>query len=386
MNQDLLKAQVLAFRGRFKEAARLYQRSGNAHRAVTMYTNLRMFDLAQDYISIDGNADNKSLIRQKAEWAKNIDEPKAAAEMFLSIGDVAKAIEIMAQNNWIDMLEEIGRRLDKADRANLIQVAEHLRRLGQTTAAGELYRRLGDDTALLTLYVEAQQWEQAFALAERQPEHKQLVYVPYAQWLAENDKFSEAQMAFHKAGQPEKAFEVLNRLTENAINEKRFHDAGYLHWILAKQCLEIALNNEELRDANIDKFYENQRLAAVYYAYNPLHHYVEQPFTSYIPEALFNIARFVMNEIKNNKPKGISELYPFYRKLLLYLITYLIHKLESKNPCLKSKLTAKTVGFSSGRSHVICNDRFMHEACNCTEYIKLNQLFLRRKVFEISLV
>lgn len=34
---------------------------------------------------------------------------------------------------------------------------------------------------------------QAFALCEKHPEFKDEVYVPYAQWLAESDRFEEAQ-------------------------------------------------------------------------------------------------------------------------------------------------------------------------------------------------
>jgi len=42
-----LLADVLAYEGKFKEAARIYQKWGFEHKAFTMYTDLRMFDLAQ---------------------------------------------------------------------------------------------------------------------------------------------------------------------------------------------------------------------------------------------------------------------------------------------------------------------------------------------------
>lgn len=53
----------------------------------------------QDYL---GSGDHKSLIRQKAEWARNINEPKAAVDMYLSIGDTRIAIDIMGENGWTD--------------------------------------------------------------------------------------------------------------------------------------------------------------------------------------------------------------------------------------------------------------------------------------------
>lgn len=46
-SRDVFVGDIYAYRGKFKEAARLYQKAGQEHRALTMYTDLRMFDLAQ---------------------------------------------------------------------------------------------------------------------------------------------------------------------------------------------------------------------------------------------------------------------------------------------------------------------------------------------------
>lgn len=90
-------------------------------------------------------------------------------------------------------LVEVGRRLDKAEVAAVRAVAEHLRAAGQLPLASEMYHKLGETVSVVRLHVEARQWPEAFALIERHPEYKQLVCVPYAQWLAENDRFIEAQ-------------------------------------------------------------------------------------------------------------------------------------------------------------------------------------------------
>lgn len=47
-------------------------------------------------------------------------------------------------------------------------------------------------------------------------------------------------VAFHMAGRPDEAFRVLQQLTDNAVRECRFQDAGYYYWILSRQCLDIA--------------------------------------------------------------------------------------------------------------------------------------------------
>lgn len=132
-------------------------------------------------------------MRRRAEWAKSLGEPRAAAEMFLSAGDVTRAINIIAEYGWIDMLIKVGRQLDKAERENLSIIAKKLKQLGSTHAAAEVFSRLGDDPDVADVLVEAQAWPEAFEIAERNPLLKSRVYGPYARWLAETGRFSEAQ-------------------------------------------------------------------------------------------------------------------------------------------------------------------------------------------------
>lgn len=137
--------------------------------------------------------DRTILLRKRAEWAKSLGEPRAAAEMFLSAGDVDRAINIIAEYGWIDMLIKVGRQLDKADRDNLTVIAKKLKKLGATHGAAEIFNRLGDDPDVADVLVEAQAWPEAFELAERNPKLKARIYGPYARWLAETGHFSEAQ-------------------------------------------------------------------------------------------------------------------------------------------------------------------------------------------------
>lgn len=46
--------------------------------------------------------------------------------------------------------------------------------------------------------------------------------------------------AYHKAGRQTEALKVLEELTENAVRESRFLDAGYYYWMLSVQYLDRA--------------------------------------------------------------------------------------------------------------------------------------------------
>ncbi|NP_998055.1 intraflagellar transport protein 122 homolog [Danio rerio] len=311
-DNQLFLADVFAYQGKFHEAAKLYRRSGQDGRALSMYTDLRMFDYAKDFLGSADPKDTKLLMKKQADWAKNSREPRAAAEMYLSAGEHLKAIQIIGEHGWVDMLIDVGRRLDKAERAALSRCAVFLQQLQQHGYAAELYSKMGDLRALLQLHVHATHWDEAFSLVEKHPQFRDDVYVPYAQWLAEHDRFEEAQRAFHKAGRQAEAVRVLEQLTHNAVVESRFSDASYYYWMLSMQCLDIAREDSEQKQEMLKKFHSFQHLAELYHVYHSVHRYMSEPFSSNMPEILFNISRFLFHNLSTHTPMGISKVDTLY--------------------------------------------------------------------------
>uniref|UniRef100_A0A8D0AK12 Intraflagellar transport protein 122 homolog n=1 Tax=Sander lucioperca TaxID=283035 RepID=A0A8D0AK12_SANLU len=308
-DNELFLADVYAYQGKFHEAAKLYKRTGHESRALSMYTDLRMFEYAKEFIGATDPKNSRILMTKQADWAKSSKEPRAAAEMYLSAGEHLKAIDIIGEHGWEDMLIDIARKLDKAEREPLAKCAFYFERLKHHGYASETYSKMGDLQALVQLHVETQHWEEAFSLVEKHPQFKNHVYVPYAQWLAENDRFEEAQKAFHKAGRQNEAVKVLEQLTQNAVVENRFNDAGYYYWMLSMQCLDIA---RDQRDEMLKKFERFQHLAELYHVYRSIQRYTDEPFSSHMPETLFNICRFLLNNLTKDIPPGISKVNTLY--------------------------------------------------------------------------
>ncbi|XP_057296410.1 intraflagellar transport protein 122 homolog [Hydractinia symbiolongicarpus] len=317
ISNHVFLADIYAYQGRFHEAAKLYKSTGNEEKALEMFTDLRMFEYAKEFLGSSDQRNVKKLIKKQAEWCKTTNDPRAAADMFIAAGEFLKAVEILGENGWSEKLVELGRNLNKADKEPLTRCAQYLQQLRQFNYAGEMYLKLGDTKQLVKLYVESLQWDEAFLLAEKHPELKDEVYVPYANWLAENDRFDEAQAAFHNAGRRTDAVKVLEQLTLNAVVENRFNDAGYYFWRLSMQCLDIAGQKQsgelkDLEDNILEKFYEFQRKASIYYVYHTIQRFMEEPFTSQMPEPLFNMGRFLLHSLIKEVPHGVSRVHALF--------------------------------------------------------------------------
>ena len=80
------------------------------------------------------------------------------------------------------------------------------------------------------------------------------------------------------------------------------------------QDLDMANQSEDEAAAAdlLQKFRDHHNKSSIYYAYHTIQRYTDEPFTSYMPEALFNISRYLLHELNKEHPKGVSKFSVLY--------------------------------------------------------------------------
>ncbi|KAI9343877.1 WD40-repeat-containing domain protein [Zopfochytrium polystomum] len=311
---DMLLGDVLAYMGRFQEASRSYRKGGHVQRAIDMFTELNMWEQATQLAS-ETKADMSLILKRKAQTQQDRNDLGAAAATYIEVGDFLKAINILGPAGNLDKLLEIARRLKKTDTKALSRCLFFFRKHNNHIYAAECLVKMGDLSHLLHLHIELQQWDEAFRIAETHPEFASQIYLPYANWLAVNDRYLEAQANYRKAGRFDEAVRVLEQLAKNSVYEWRYEDAAYYYWLLSNETLTMlpdSLAYGELSDtqrAIVQAFFYYRELSQVYFAYHPIKRYIMDPFTSHLPESLLNMARFVVHFIMLNPvPDGVSKV------------------------------------------------------------------------------
>ena len=339
-------ARVHAFEGKYKEAAKIFCKNKASKKAIEMFSDLWMWDEAKKIAKQNPNAAGSKMFinHLNLEHAKTLEarsEWRAAAQQYCAAEDFNKAVSIFNEQQDPEGIIQIARTLD-ADRHSVLlhKCAKMLIKFEAYQYAQELYVKVNNIKALVGLHVQIEQWDEAFLLLKKHPgQYEQDVYMPFAEFLCRNDMFEDAQEAYRKAGLPNQALKILQQLTRNAVVERRLQDAAYFSWLLAAENLKMVRsttpkqppskkksknkppsNNNEGKesDANtdlieslpwMDNYTHYKNLSELYYGFHYIQQYVDAPFTAMVPEALFNISRFLLNRLGNDQPFGISRVY-----------------------------------------------------------------------------
>lgn len=315
-DDNIFLADINAYQANYNEAARLYCKAGQKRKAIEMFLDLRDWEKAKELVesSADVQGDESSvsmleLLKRQAQWLMEVNDTKAAAEMYWAAKDYGTAITLLGDNKWLDALMDKVKQLNpKLQKKYLQQAANYFRKHGHHKYAKETFLKMDDIKSLMQLNVEQNKWDEAFELAKARPDFAKDIYLPYAEWLSVHDRFEEAQDAFNKANRPDQSMKMLHHLTYNAVTENRYNDAGYYYWKLAQEASRLIQPDAADYKSSVERFYEFYYKAEIYYAYHSIYRYTDEPFTSMLPDALFQTAQFILNT-KSALPHAVSRVY-----------------------------------------------------------------------------
>ena len=241
----------------------------------------------------------------------------------------AKIISESGEVGWQIAMIEVVRTCPIEEKETLQYCGEVFNKENEDSFTKETYIKMGNISLLMNLYGRRQMWPEAAKLAdENVGKFDVSVFLPYAEFLVSQDLYEDAMVAYRKAGRSDLAKKVLEELTYNAVSESRFKDAAYHFWLLSKDGEDPRLNSgtnsgiEGSTDQATNKggMTLTQQLASfgmkadMYYAYSIVHAYITDPFTSFEPELLFQVSRYILNSLGNTDtiPFGISKAATLY--------------------------------------------------------------------------
>jgi intraflagellar transport protein 122 len=308
------QAEILAYEGRHQEAAKTYSRAGKVDEAIRLLTDLRRWEDAKLFAQNAGLSDHSGLTMQQAKWLHEINDWKGAAELFVSMGQHMQAAKIIAdaiEPGWQAAMIEVVRACPPEGNEALLFCGDVFNKADEDAFAKETYVKMGDISQLMNLYARRQMWAEAAKLAdEHEGKFDVSVFLPYAEWLVAQDLYEEAMAAFKKAGRSDLAKKVLKELTYNAVSESRFKDAAYYYWLLSKDSDGEGDGEESI----VHQQSEFELKADLYFAYSSVHAFITDPFTSFQPEMLFQVSRYIINSLGSSDfiPFGISKAATLY--------------------------------------------------------------------------
>jgi intraflagellar transport protein 122 len=300
--REIILADILAARGKIENAADLLLAQKLESRAVTLYSDLMLYESALKIAKTHGIPIDE-ILKCKAAILKEKNDFQGAAETYIQVGDISQAVRLLISNNCLEHLAVVVQSYgEKMSTSEVNQCIQYFRQSQKWDIVANLFKMTGDYTQLIQLYLQQDNFTSAFTIA-KENNLLNLVYLPYAQHLLLNDDFSGAQENFRLAGRMDLSVRVLEQMVDHSMAQGLYMEAAKYYWRLSQVYLLAPLSKKSSRENNpeseSDYLSHYSRLNTkvdLIYAYHYVHQYISDPFTQTNTTVLFNMARLlVMN-------------------------------------------------------------------------------------------
>eukprot|EP01035_Chromulina_nebulosa_P019342 gene19342-25207_t len=247
-------AELLAYEGFHNDAAKAYARLNQTDESIRILIDMKRYEdaklFARNFNKLDLIND---LTVQQAHWLEEINDWKAASQLFLSLGNLTQAMKVIisnANNNkndninsnniYNDAIIELVREISIDSGKEALELAvEYFLTNSLDSFSREVLIKLGDINRLMSLYIKQSMWEEAAKLAEdNDGKFNSDVFLPYAEYLLSQDKFDDAMIAYKKADRQDLSIEVLDELSSCEVIPLGISTASTIY-TLAKQSMTL---------------------------------------------------------------------------------------------------------------------------------------------------
>ena len=241
-----------------------------------------------------------SLTKNDPSWLLN------CSKAFVKAGQYKRAIQILHQGGLLNEILKISK-LQESD-PNLLEYCSSLLQ-DHPDLVLKLQKQSRNTLRLLELCIQTEKWQDAYRIALPIPQLHKKLFEGHAVWLFRNAKYEEAVDCYLKCGEIGEACKVHVFRAENAAAQYQFKPASFHYWSASS----LLLNNINTVHNGIEKANTYFQLTRLYYCYEIIHSFVEDPFTLASAEKLLNNSRYALHYLLNNpKPTGISLIYVLY--------------------------------------------------------------------------
>jgi intraflagellar transport protein 122 len=317
-----LQVELLCYDKKIPKAIEVLKKDGNLEKAIELCITMRKWSDAMELIkSAQSSGKLKSdkfnlfkLLKMQADSEAMKGNWRAAVDLLISANQESRAVEILIKNDQEEQVIQLMRKLNKTAHGDTLrECVKYFVGKKNHNAGKEALLKLGDQEELMKFHIELEHWDEAQMLAASDDSLKQIMLIPYADWLSKKNRFDEASEYYKQAGRVDLAMQILQTLSELSVVQEKFREAGQFHWILAKEMLKgvNSFRNPSVDDKEkIAKFNSCLSKSFIYQAYHPVLAYTRSPIKEEdYPgqhKIIFNSSRFIMANMKsaNNAKVG----------------------------------------------------------------------------------
>ena len=317
-----LQVELLCYERKIPRAIELLKKEGLVEKAIELCITMRKWNEAMELIKVAQNKGQLKndkfnvfkLLKMQAESENLKGNWRSAVDLMISANQEGRAMEILIKNDQEEQVISLMRKLTKTNHSDsLKECVKYFVAKKNHNAGKETLLKLGDQEELMKFHIDLEKWDEAQMLANSDDSLKQLMLLPYAEWLSKKNRFDEASEYYKQAGRVDLAMQILEKLSQLSVVQERFREAGQFHWILAKENLK-AVNSFRGPTADdkekLTLFETYLQKSMIYHAYYSVLMFINSPIqTENFPgehKWVFNASRFIMSNLKQSRSTNVA--------------------------------------------------------------------------------